>query len=354
MVLIAALALAAFAVSAQEVVETRPYIGVGIAADEAGVRVTAVAPGSPAEAAGLQIGDIITAVNSTAVTFENVGDVVAGFQVGDTITLTMLRGEESLDIAVTLAAAPQAAGGRPGRGNLIEIVYDAEAQTWTIVALDENHPLYAQGLRAGDVITAFNGQAYDAQGLIEFVRGLDADATITVTVQRGDETLDIEIQLAELRMFAGGRGPGRDGGQPGGPMGGGRLGVVFLTLDAQIASEQGVDVTDGALVMEVQPGSPAETAGLQVNDVITAVNGEAVDAEHTLHDRMVAYEPGDTVTLTVLRGGETLEIEVTLGQFPVPMRAGDMGPGMMGNGNGGGNGFGNQPVQPPQPEGNGL
>jgi hypothetical protein len=51
-----------------------------------------------------------------------------------------------------------------------------------------------------------------------------------------------------------------------------------------------------------------------VNDIITAVNNEPVDAEHTLRDRLVAYEPDDIVSLEVSRGSETLTIDATLGQ----------------------------------------
>ncbi|HRF96030.1 MAG TPA: PDZ domain-containing protein, partial [Aggregatilineales bacterium] len=88
----------------------------------------------------------------------------------------------------------------------------------------------------------------------------------------------------------------------------------FLNVDAILAEEKSLSVTEGALVTSVDPESPAEVAGLLVDDVITAVNGEPVDEEHTLADRMVAYEAGDVVTFTVLRGEETLEIEATLGQ----------------------------------------
>ncbi|MBE0691245.1 MAG: PDZ domain-containing protein, partial [Anaerolineae bacterium] len=124
-------------------------------------------------------------------------------------------------------------------------------------------------------------------------------------------------------------------GQPGqgrnlGPLGmfgaqNGRLGVLFDVLTPEIASDLGVDVTDGAVIREVVAGSPAETAGLLVDDVVTAVNGEPVDAERTLRDRVFAYEPGDTITLDVVRGDETLQLEVTL---DTPEPTGPMPSGM--------------------------
>jgi S1-C subfamily serine protease len=98
----------------------------------------------------------------------------------------------------------------------------------------------------------------------------------------------------------------------GATLGGGRLGVAFETIDETVATDNDLSVTDGAMVQEVVADSPAATAGLLAGDVITAVNGEPVDAERTLRDRMIAYEAGDTVTLTVLRDGESLSIDVTL------------------------------------------
>jgi S1-C subfamily serine protease len=86
------------------------------------------------------------------------------------------------------------------------------------------------------------------------------------------------------------------------------------------------------LITEVVEGSPAAEAGLQVGDIVTAVDGDRVDFEHTLRDRLFAYEPGDTVTLDVLRDGETLQIQVTLGEpqmggfLPFPPLFGEPGP----------------------------
>ena len=69
----------------------------------------------------------------------------------------------------------------------------------------------------------------------------------------------------------------------------------------------------GALIEVVDPGSPAEKAGLQVNDLVTAVNGAPVDENHALADLIRANKPGDTVTLSVQRKSATLSVSVTLG-----------------------------------------
>jgi S1-C subfamily serine protease len=69
----------------------------------------------------------------------------------------------------------------------------------------------------------------------------------------------------------------------------------------------------GALIEVVDPGSPAEQAGLQVNDLITAVNGAPVNANHALADLIRAQKPGDKVTLSVQRKSSSLTVDVTLG-----------------------------------------
>ena len=70
----------------------------------------------------------------------------------------------------------------------------------------------------------------------------------------------------------------------------------------------------GAWVREVIRNSPAEAAGIEMGDMITAVGNMALDPDHPLADVIGQHRPGDRVALTVWRMGETMEVEVTLGQ----------------------------------------
>ncbi len=63
----------------------------------------------------------------------------------------------------------------------------------------------------------------------------------------------------------------------------------------------------------VTPGSPAAAAGLQPGDLITAVDGKAISSTEQFIQTVDTYHPGDKVTMTVQRGGNTLQIKVTLG-----------------------------------------
>ncbi|SFT37063.1 putative serine protease PepD [Geodermatophilus amargosae] len=87
------------------------------------------------------------------------------------------------------------------------------------------------------------------------------------------------------------------------------LGVNAQTAGADGSSEVGT----GAQVVQVQPGGAAEDAGLQAGDVVTAVGDRAVTSSTELTAAIRGSAPGDTVRLTVERGGQTTTVEVTLG-----------------------------------------
>jgi putative serine protease PepD len=70
---------------------------------------------------------------------------------------------------------------------------------------------------------------------------------------------------------------------------------------------------DGALVVNVEPGSPAAHAGIQEQDVVIAVDGAAVGSSEELAVAVDAHHPGDTVTVELVRGGSSREVKATLG-----------------------------------------
>jgi S1-C subfamily serine protease len=95
------------------------------------------------------------------------------------------------------------------------------------------------------------------------------------------------------------------------------LGIGYGPLTPALAVRLGVsDTTNGVVVGQVAPGSPAETAGLQPGDVITAVDGKPLDSESSLAEQLSQHKPGDMVTLTVVRKGQSQSVPVTLGTAP--------------------------------------
>ena len=70
----------------------------------------------------------------------------------------------------------------------------------------------------------------------------------------------------------------------------------------------------GILVVSVNEGSPAEAAGMKQMDIITAIDGQQVTSFSSLQSVLYSHDVGDTVTITVLRSGETLDLQVTLAE----------------------------------------
>jgi S1-C subfamily serine protease len=69
---------------------------------------------------------------------------------------------------------------------------------------------------------------------------------------------------------------------------------------------------DGALVINVEPGSPAAAAGVQEQDVVIAVDGEPVASSEELVVAVDSHDPGDTITLELIRNGGSREVTATL------------------------------------------
>jgi serine protease Do len=72
----------------------------------------------------------------------------------------------------------------------------------------------------------------------------------------------------------------------------------------------------GAMVLYVEPDGPADEAGLEEGDVITAVDGRAVDRNHPPDQLLQRYKPGDTVEITYWRGDREQVVTVRLGEDP--------------------------------------
>jgi S1-C subfamily serine protease len=99
------------------------------------------------------------------------------------------------------------------------------------------------------------------------------------------------------------------------------IGVYYSLVTHAVAEQDGLPSDYGALIGSasgdaVFPGSPAEEAGLQPGDIIVAVDGTRVDEDNDLSTLILPKAPGDTVTLRILRGNTTTDVDVTLGTLP--------------------------------------
>jgi serine protease Do len=94
----------------------------------------------------------------------------------------------------------------------------------------------------------------------------------------------------------------------------GWIGVVIQNLDADLAQSFGLDSVHGALIAEVQPGDPAEEAGLQAGDILLDINGEEISTVQSA-SRMIAGLPVDQpAEFLILRDGRQMTIDVTPSQ----------------------------------------
>ena len=73
---------------------------------------------------------------------------------------------------------------------------------------------------------------------------------------------------------------------------------------------------NGQPVSGVEPGKPADQAGIKDGDIIVSINDKVIDEEHPLDATLAQFSPGDTVAVKILRDGASMTLQVTLGTRP--------------------------------------
>ncbi len=96
----------------------------------------------------------------------------------------------------------------------------------------------------------------------------------------------------------------------------GYLGVNIQSVTPEIASSLGLKDGKGAMVAEVVAGGPASKAGFEQGDIVTAIDGQAVDDATSLTTKVAAVPVGQTATFSVSRQGKPMQVKVTIGTRP--------------------------------------
>lgn len=331
----------------------QPFIGIRFTQEENGALIAEVMPGSPADEAGLLTNDLITAIDRTALTLDRpLIDVVEDYAPGDTVQLTVDRRGEMLQLTLTFGTRPDEDTPAPlppaVEGELRRHISVAGAtfvdlgERWHVSHIAPETPAAEAGLLPGDMVTSVDGHpisAYDS-GVLATVAAEGGE--VLLAIQRGGEEIDITLPLAPgtpvtstiepsivipptIPEPAPATPPEIDM-----PEAKGYLGVAFVPLNQEVldslAEEEELPfempvAAEGALIIGVQEDSPADQAGIVMGDVIVEVDGDRVDEERTLADRIYAYEEGDTIVITMLRGADVLEFEVTLVARPPELGA---------------------------------
>jgi S1-C subfamily serine protease len=97
------------------------------------------------------------------------------------------------------------------------------------------------------------------------------------------------------------------------------LGVSTEDVTPEVAALEGLSVDRGAIVRAVEPETPADGAGIQAGDIIVGIAGEPVESSQGVLERLLEHDPGDTVSVTVVRGEVTVDLSVTLGTRAAPI-----------------------------------
>jgi 2-alkenal reductase len=92
------------------------------------------------------------------------------------------------------------------------------------------------------------------------------------------------------------------------------MGISFQPINPQIAARYNLPAEWGAYITQVAENSPASRAGLQQGDIITRIGDVPLDETHSYVNALFEYQPDDQVTLDVVRGNETMQLQVTLGE----------------------------------------
>jgi len=111
----------------------------------------------------------------------------------------------------------------------------------------------------------------------------------------------------------------------------GLLGVTISGIDAEVAEALNATVDSGALITMIEPGSAAEDSGLQVDDIIVAVNDKKISDASELRNAIGLMGSGEDIDISYIRNGKNSNVKATLGQQSVARSTGtDIHPGLAG------------------------
>src|SRR5688500_19217161 len=106
----------------------------------------------------------------------------------------------------------------------------------------------------------------------------------------------------------------------------GRLGVRIQPMTKELAQSFKLKEPDGALIATVEPGSPADKAGLRPGDVVLAYNGQAIDEPNKLPRLVAATKPGQSANLRIWRDGKAEEVKFTAAELVSEAKAAKAAP----------------------------
>lgn len=272
-------------VGADEVVTDGPAKGQSI------VSVVQLLPDSPAEKAGVKVGDVLTKVQGKDVTkTEDLLAVLREKKIGQKLAFSVQRSKDSLDFEVRLSP-------RPGSNQQMPTVWlgvtgktndDGKPEFLTV---SKDSPAEKAKLKAGDIVTKVNDKdASTYENLVKEVQGSEAGQKVKLEVTRGEGTLIVDVELANR--------PSR--GTP--------------ARSNAIMGIQGTNAKgEGAALTAITGGGPSEKAGLKTGDVVVKIDDKKVADYQALIAEIRSRQPGDEMKVVVKRGDKEVAKAIVLG-----------------------------------------
>jgi serine protease Do len=171
------------------------------------------------------------------------------------------------------------------------------------------------GLEPGDVIIAFGGKPVASRDeLVRMVVNTRPGTTVPVRIVRDRQERTLNVTVDELDLEAetavAARNRGRDGGDPAQETSSG-FGITVQNVTPDIARRLRLGDRRGAVVTDVEQGSPAARAGIQPGDVIVRVGRETIESAGDAQRTLSAIPSGGTAFLRVVRAGQETFVTVT-------------------------------------------
>jgi serine protease Do len=170
-----------------------------------------------------------------------------------------------------------------------------------VAQVSPGSPADKAGLQRGDVILGVDGKSIPKpRDLSRLVAGTPVGSTVKLDVLRDGKSLSLPVVIEKLA------GPSAERAEAGAPAGAAALGLEIADLDDDLRQQFGLRDAKGAVVADVEPGSPAGDAGVRPGDLLVEIDRKpvatAADAERQL------ASSGESVLLLVRRGDGTIYV----------------------------------------------
>ncbi len=302
-----------------------------------GVVIGDITAESPADKAGLQPGDVVLACDGYAIegaeekAVAHFNRLEAGQLPGNVFAVDYLRGGKKQTARLTLVAREPARSDDAELGNWGAVVRDLTQKIARAERLPDALGIWLENirpagpcgqaepvLRRGDVLIAVDGQAVESvTALRALTAKLMVDApkgvrSVLANVRRDGAVVSAVVELRtvdERNVTPQARKAW--------------LGVSSQPLTPKLSVRLGIKAEGGVRLTRIYPGTKAEAAGLQVGDVVLAVDGSPVSARRPEDTDVFArqirqYRTGTTTKFSLWREGAAKELEVVLEEQPVP------------------------------------